>query len=173
MPPDHPCTKNTLRPAPTGSVRWLDRDADYPLAADYWRRIGSSLSRKDWDEAHTEYRYRFAARSAAVIVDGTIIATAALLPFSDWACEVAAVSTDPLWRCRGYGKAVVSFVTAEILSAGRIATCVTQDENQPMIKTAHSVGSRVASESEAVAIREGRHAYFGQVNERIRTNERS
>jgi hypothetical protein len=35
---------------------------------------------------------------------------------------------------------VVSFVTAHILAADRLATCSTKDENAAMIATARSVG---------------------------------
>jgi len=63
--------------------------------------------------------------------------------YSEEAWEVAAVYTVPAFRRRGYGKAVVSFVTAHILDAGRLATCHTRVDNAAMIATAESVGFRL------------------------------
>jgi len=54
--------------------------------------------------------------------------------------EVAAVSTAPASRRRGYGKAVVCFVTAHILEQGRKATIFSDSTNVAMRKTAESVG---------------------------------
>ena len=53
---------------------------------------------------------------------------------------VAAVSTALAFRQRGYGKAVVCFVTAHILEQGRKATLLTANMNVAMHKTAESVG---------------------------------
>ena len=56
---------------------------------------------------------------------------------------VAAVSTASAFQRRGYGKAVVSFITHGILDAGRVAFCQTREDNLPMIRTAESVGFHI------------------------------
>lgn len=68
------------------------------------------------------------------------MALAAVWTYSETHWEVAAVSTAPAVRQQGYGKAVVSFVTAHILAHGRTATISTQDTNVAMRTTAESVG---------------------------------
>ena len=43
-------------------------------------------------------------------------------------------------RRRGYGQAVVSFVTGHILAAGRLATCSTSSDNLAMQRMAEAFG---------------------------------
>jgi predicted GNAT family acetyltransferase len=69
-----------------------------------------------------------------------IAALAAVWTYSETHWEVAAVSTDPASRQRGYGTAVVCFVTTHILEQGRKATILTRDTNVAMLKTAENVG---------------------------------
>jgi GNAT superfamily N-acetyltransferase len=56
------------------------------------------------------------------------------------AWEVASVYTRPEVRGRGYAKAVVAFVTAAILGAGKRATCRTASDNRAMQRVAERVG---------------------------------
>lgn len=158
------CTEEDFRPVSGQVVRWLDRDGDYPLAADFWRKTNAPLAQDAWVEANDQYGYRY----AAVVLDGKITSVAALLPFSTQAWDVSAVKTDPVWRRQGYGKAVVSFVTDAIVSAGRTATCSTGHENVPMIKTAHSVGFHAVAEPEEAPMRDAQHDHFERVRVRIR-----
>lgn len=75
---------------------------------------------------------------------------AAVWKYCDTAWEAAAVGTRPATRTRhargasvrrrGFGKAVVSFVTNTILEAGRLATCSTSGDNIAMQRTAAAVG---------------------------------
>lgn len=85
--------------------------------------------------------------------------------------EVAAVGTDGAFRCQGNGKRIVSFVTASILEAVPIATCRTNDDNEPMIRTALSVGFEVVPEDEARQYREMMDAYFA--NFRVRKSAKT
>src|SRR5689334_11894110 len=130
------CTSETFRPCLRYPVRWLDVEADYPLARAIWFE---PLSLEGWRQFREDgYRY------CAVVEEGRIVSMAAAWSYSDTAWEVAAVHTVPEARRRGYGKSVVSFVTAHILELGRLATCLTVSTNLPMQDTAKSVGFYVA-----------------------------
>jgi RimJ/RimL family protein N-acetyltransferase len=144
------CDRGTFVAAECGAARWLDWDADFEMAQQYWSRIPCALERKDWDEARDAgYRY------CAIIQDKQIVALAAEYRFSDEAWMLAAVSTAEARRRRGYGKQVCSFVTAHILESVRLATCETRVDNVPMIRTAESIGFR-RSEPSPPAYSEGR-----------------
>jgi predicted GNAT family acetyltransferase len=115
-------------------VRWLDWDLDFSLAQAMWPEA-LPLTRATWDEARAlGYRY------CGAIEQGYIRAIAAVWRYSEMAWEVAAVRTLPEARRQGYAKAVVSFVTAHILDAGKRATCTTGEDNLAMQRTAESVG---------------------------------
>jgi predicted GNAT family acetyltransferase len=73
-------------------------------------------------------------------VDGRAVATAGLWPRTDQEWEVIAVGTAPGFRNRGYGKAVVSFVTQEILDAGKVAALSHHKENTAMGRIADALG---------------------------------
>jgi GNAT superfamily N-acetyltransferase len=126
------CVPETFRPDAGHAVRWLDAEADYPLARDFWF---IPISREDWLGFRAEgYGY------AAAVEGGRIVSLAAVWRYSDAAWEAAGVATRPDARRRGYGRAAVSFVTAAILGAGRRATCLTAADNVAMQRTAQSVG---------------------------------
>ena len=128
------CTRESFRPSDCSRVRWLDWENDYPLARAYWLQ-DPPLSRENWELNRTEgFRY------CAIVEDGAIAALAAVWTYSQTHWEVAAVSTAPASRRRGYGKALVCFVTAHILEQGRKATISTESRNVAMLKTAESVG---------------------------------
>lgn len=130
------CAQADLLAVDTSDVRWLDPDADYSLARQYWLGIsGADLAQSTWVKAH-EYGYQY----AAILKAGQIISMAAVWRFSPTAWEVAAVSTLPAHRCQGHSRKVIAFVTAYILAAGRLATCSTEDNNQAMAATAKSAG---------------------------------
>ena len=138
------CDMGTFRPADTSKVRWLDWEADFTLAQQFWPP-GVPLSKQDWQQARKDgYRY------GAILEEGRIAAIAAERRFSEHAWMVAAVRTAPRLRRRGYGKSVVSFITAHILAAGRTATCGTRDDNVAMISTAESVGFKSSEQGAAL-----------------------
>ena len=130
------CVPDTFRPCQPHAVRWLDVEADYPLARAFWT---IPISSEDWRGFRDEgYQY------CAVTDDKKIISIAAVWRYSDAAWELAAVSTLPEFRRRGYGQSVASFVTAAILGQSRRATCLTAADNVAMQQTAKSVGYYVA-----------------------------
>lgn len=131
------CDHSDFRPTSTSQVRWLDWEQDFALAQAYWPPH-LPLTPKIWAEIH-DLGYHY----CAVVVDGQIASLAAEYRCSDDAWMVAAVSTAPAFQRRGYGKAVVSFVTQGILDAGRIAFCLTREDNLPMIRTAESIGFHI------------------------------
>ena len=144
------CDRATFLATECSSARWLDWDADFEMARQYWSAIPCPLERTDWEQARDAgYRY------CAVLQDKQIVALAAEYRFSDAAWMLAAVSTAKAHRRRGYGKKVCSFVTAHILESVRLATCETRVDNVPMIRTAESIGFR-RSEPSPPAYPEGR-----------------
>lgn len=126
------CDRTTFRPADVSKVRWLDWDEDYELFQKFWP---IPLNREQWERARSE------GNPCCILIEGEeIIASAGEKRFSEDGWGVVAVETSPLFRRRGHGKAVVSFVTAHILDSGRMAICETRDDNVAMIRTAESVG---------------------------------
>ena len=128
------CTRETFHPAERSLVRWLDWDRDLSLAQALWPAT-CPLTPATWREAR-ELGYRY----CGAIEHGRIQSIAAVWRYSETAWEVAAVRTLPEARRQGYAQAVVSFVTAHILDAGRRATCTTSWDNVAMQRTAESVG---------------------------------
>jgi predicted GNAT family acetyltransferase len=135
------CTRQNFLPVSSDNVRWLDQVATFPLAQAYWNEMGQSLTQKTWDMAH-QFGYSY----AAIVEELRGVSIAAVWRYSPDCWEVAAVSTLPGLRRRGYSKRVVAFVTSYILESGRLATCCTDDDNMAMIATARSVGFQVISE---------------------------
>jgi len=120
-------------------VRWLDWEADSEQARALWALQGFVYSDEGWEELWSGARaegYRYCA-----VIEGCAIALqAAVWRHSDEACEATAVYTAPAFRRRGYAKSVVSFVTAHILKASRLATYHTDVDNLAMARTAEAVG---------------------------------
>jgi RimJ/RimL family protein N-acetyltransferase len=130
------CTKDDFQPANCDHVRWLDWDPDFELASSMWP-VDCPLTREVWIQARADgYRY------CGAFVGKTIISIGAEYRYSEPAWMVAAVRTATAFRRKGHAKGVVSFVTAHILDAGRVATCCTAENNAAMIRTAESVGFR-------------------------------
>jgi GNAT superfamily N-acetyltransferase len=134
------CTPKSFRPCDCSRVRWLDWENDYPLARADWPQE-PPLSPEDWVQNRAEgFRY------CAIIEQEAIAALAAVWTYSETHWEVAAVSAAPDSRQRGYGKAVVCFVTAHILEQSRKATILTDSTNIALLKTAKSVGFYYSNE---------------------------
>jgi GNAT superfamily N-acetyltransferase len=133
------CTPQSFRPGVRlpgvrYAVRWLNWDRDFSLAQAMWPEA-FPLTRATWDEARA-----LGHRYCGAIEQGRIRAIAAVWRYSETAWEAAAVRTLPEARRQGYAQAVISFVTAHILDAGKWATCTTGEENVAMQRTAESVG---------------------------------
>jgi RimJ/RimL family protein N-acetyltransferase len=137
------CTPETFVPARgplCAAVRWLGPD-DYPLALEAWRSRGRPPTREDWAASWPADGYRF----AGVVAGGRLLAVAAALswrPPSPTAWELAAVWTREEARGWGLATAVCSFVTANILASGRLATCSTHRRRPAMIRVAERLGYR-------------------------------
>jgi RimJ/RimL family protein N-acetyltransferase len=131
------CTSTDFRPAATSCVRWLDWEQDFALAQAFWPPE-FPLTPEIWAEAR-DLGYHY----CAIVEDGQIASVAAEYRCADEAWMVAAVMTATVFQRRGYAKAVVSFVTQEILDAERTAFCLTRQDNLPMIRTAESVGFHI------------------------------
>ena len=125
------CTRMSFQPLQRHPVRWLEWEHVYHLVEVFW----PEQTPEGWREAHEEgYQY------CGVIEAGQLQAIAAVWRYSEEAWEVASVHTRPEVRRRGYAQTMVSFVTAEILRAGKRATCSTSSDNRAMQKVAESLG---------------------------------
>jgi ribosomal protein S18 acetylase RimI-like enzyme len=107
---------------------------DYVLAKSMWPETAPLSLEDGYQTRQEKFTY------CAVVEDPAIHAMAAVWKCCDAAWEVVAVSTKPATRRRGYGKAVVTLVTAYILEAGRLATCSTASDNIAIQRTAVAVG---------------------------------
>ena len=132
------CSRTDFAHIAGPDARWLQPDSDYELAKAYWEHWKQPLSHATWAKAH-EFGYRHAARTA----ERRTASTAGVWRFSEEAWEVVAVSTLEDFRRKGFAQQLVAFVTAQILGAGRLATCSTRDDNGAMVATAKSVGYQV------------------------------
>lgn len=72
--------------------------------------------------------------------NGKIVSRAAIWKYSPTAWEVAAVSTLPKYRGKGYGEMLVSHCTAIILQNEKMATCTTDSQNIIMRNLIEKVG---------------------------------
>lgn len=116
-------------------ISWLDVSTDYPAAREYWAAFDQPLTFSTWETAH-QFGYQY----AAILRDGNILSCAAVWKFSDDTWEIAAVSTLPEHRQKGYSKQVITFLTMYTLEQGRKSVCSTNDDNAAMIATIKSVG---------------------------------
>jgi len=133
---EYVCTPISFQPAQRHPVRWLEWEQDYPLVQEFW----PEQTPEGWQEAREEgFQY------CAVIAQGQLQAMAAVWRYSEVAWEVASVYTRPEARGRGYAQAVVSFVTAAILSAGKQATCSAAADNPAMQQVAEKIGFQWAT----------------------------
>ena len=75
-----------------------------------------------------------------LFIDGKPVARCAVERYSQDRWEAADVRVAPEYRCKGYAKQVVWYVTSFILSQGKTATCRTTADNDAMLKVIHSLG---------------------------------
>jgi predicted GNAT family acetyltransferase len=132
------CRPEAFRPCPADGLTWWGADEwDQARMAHegMWPDSTSFWTRQEWERLYAQgYRY------CALLKGGRAMATAGLWPRTDDQWEVIAVGTAPATRGRGYGKAVVSFVTQTILDAGRDATIGFREANAAMRGVAVALG---------------------------------
>jgi RimJ/RimL family protein N-acetyltransferase len=135
------CTAESFRPVDPGNTRWWSRAdwRDYYAATDGALGWGNSPHPKgDWEQLYDE-GHRFCD---TLDQTGRAVAMAGLWPRTDDAWEVIAVGVAAGRMNRGLGRAVVSFVTDEILRHGRRATITTRKDNPAMQRAARAIGYR-------------------------------
>ena len=130
------CTPDTFRPQPCDGLRWWEV-GDWALVAAAHEHLGGQ---RPWTPSEWQNLYAQGYRYCALVPDGRALAWGGLWPRSNDQWEVIAVGTDPAVRNRGYGRAVVAFVTSAILAAGRTASITTGADNAAMLRTAAAVG---------------------------------
>jgi len=129
------CIKDTFRPIASENTRWWVEDdwQEYHSATDKAHRFASS--REVWTKLH-----RLGFRFCATMESGRSIAVAALCPLYGDASVVMAVAVQASEAGRGRGRAIVSFVTDEILKSGKDAILQTARTNKAMLRAARAVG---------------------------------
>lgn len=131
------CDKGSFSPVDFCKARWLDWGGeDYELFRQF---CGYPLPRTRYEAIR-----RYGCRIGAIIEGGKIVASAGEQRRPGNASEVVSVGTLQHCQGRGYAKAVVSFVTAQILAAGRIPTLQTRNDKLAMIHIANLLGYRRA-----------------------------
>ena len=137
------CTEATSRPYHMDCVRWWS----WSEWEDYCRSMTDGVWPSSYPHVHSEEDWERSRRQGytfcAAIVDDCTVATAAVHRCSDDEWMVVSVGTAPAFQRRGYGRAVVSFVTEHILAQGRTATLGTRPYNVQMLEVAQSVGFRL------------------------------
>jgi GNAT superfamily N-acetyltransferase len=132
-----------LRPAPTMGTRLLT-DQDLPEL----RRLAAACGPVDWahsgiDPARPPVFGCFA---------GAVLAAAGMLePWGDRLLHVGIV-THPGYRGRGYGKAVVSAMTAHGLATGGVVQYRTLQANLPSVGIARTLGFQLFAQTLAVRL---------------------
>jgi len=137
------CTKESFRPVPSDSVRWLAPQADYYRYQQmlYTRGVDPPLY-ETWLEWHAQ-GYGF----AAYVRPGTVLCVAAVLrqPEADW--ELAGVRTLDAHQGQGYAVAVSSFVTNYILNERGTASCELASDDSAMRHILEKLGYRLVEQS--------------------------
>ena len=132
------CTRLSFEPAQRHEVRWLDIDRDFALLQNFHDARDPSGLPYTWKDARTWRDSGFT--DAGVVEDGVLVARAARWVYSEDAWELAGVFTIPTRRCSGLSRSVSTFVTAAILTAGKLATCHTAPANVAMRRVVTSLG---------------------------------
>ena len=133
------CTKDSFKGSSYSCVMEFDAYENFEALSEFYVSFDKNLvfskeayfaggiSRDLWDDY--------------VIWDnGKIVSRAAIWKYSQTAWEVAAVSTLPEYRGKGYGAMVVRHCAAIILEHGKVATSTTSDTNTAMRRILENTG---------------------------------
>ena len=122
-----------------GSVTRL-RPVHAPLFASAQRMRGRRIGE---EEAKAMLREQ---RCYGIIEDGRIVSMACrYLMLPEVGC-VGSVYTDPLYRGRGYARAVTSAISADIVGSGALAMLHVEKDNAPAIRVYRKLGYQVAGQ---------------------------
>ena len=80
------------------------------------------------------------ARYCLLYFDGLPVARGSVEPYSDNAWEAADIRVAKGYRCRGFAKEILRFLSKYIIDHGRLATCGTEEHNIAMQKAMQAVG---------------------------------
>ena len=133
------CTKDTFRNSVHECVMEFDAYENFEQLSEFYISFDKSL-------VFSKEEYFKSAIPCDIWDDyviwdnGKIVARAAIWKYSQTAWEVAAVSTLPEHRGKGYGEMLVGHCTAIILRNGKVATCTTSDTNIAMRRLIEKVG---------------------------------
>lgn len=75
-----------------------------------------------------------------LFADGKPVSRCSIEPYSELSWEAADVKTAPKYRCNGYSKEIVAYVTKSILMRGKTATCSTLPYNFAMLNVINALG---------------------------------
>ena len=122
------CTKDSFRGSSHNCVMEFDAYENFEQLSEFYVSFDKNLifSKEEYFKGGIPYDMW----DDYVIWDnGKIVSRAAIWKYSQTKWEVAAVSSLPEYRGKGYGEMLVGHCTAIILSHGKVATCTTNDTN--------------------------------------------
>ena len=80
------------------------------------------------------------ARYCLLYSDNLPVARGAVEPYSEQAWEAADIRTAKDYRCKGFAKEILRFLSQYIIEHGKLATCRTEKDNIAMQKVIKSIG---------------------------------
>lgn len=114
-------------------VKRLDWERDLPMIRRFYSHFTDDVIEPPAEEENIGTPY-------AITENGEILSFALPFSFKAGETEIGAVMTLPAHRGKGYAKAVVTAMAADILVAGNTATLTTGIENAPMRAAALAAG---------------------------------
>ena len=133
------CTKDSFKGSLHPCVMEFDVYENFEQLSDFYVSFDKSLVITK-EEYFMGVIHRELWDDYVILDNGKIVSRAAIWKYSPTAWEVAAVSTSPEHRGKGYGEMLVSHCTAIILRNGKIATFTTNDQNITMRKLIEKAG---------------------------------
>ena len=117
-------------------IVWLTED-DNEKFNEHLIFCGQKPAAHDW--LREIYR-QGTARYCLLYADGLPVARGAVEPYSERMWEAADIRVAREHRGRGYAKAILRFLSREIIANGKTATCRTEEDNLAMQKVIKSMG---------------------------------
>ena len=115
-------------------VEWLT-ESDYEKFNAHLLLVGQGTISQE--KFHDFYKF---ARYCLLYHEGLPVARGAIEPYSENAWEAADIRTAKEYRCKGYAKEIMRFLSQYIIDHGKTATCRTEEDNVAMQKVIKSIG---------------------------------
>ncbi len=139
------CPQGALLPHSEDDVIRIDVEKQLPLLETFF---GRSMEPEDQVRLIDIFR-RGLEEDFGVVVDGALIARAAVVHLPSGVSEIVAVTTRPPFRNRGYAKQIVGRCAASLHAQGKDAMGITTADNAAMravFETLGFTGTEIAEE---------------------------